>query len=172
MRLRKGPVRRVGPGRFAIRLSDRERDAVRTFADQLRALLTSENPASDPAVARLFPPAQPDDVIANLEYEQAHGSDLLLGKLAALDTVEGTLDRDELTEDELLAWLGSLNSIRLVVGTRLGVTEESSEDDFAGDEEGSELFALYGYLTWLEGWVIDALDDDLADGSRDASSAG
>jgi hypothetical protein len=163
VRLRKGPVRRVDAGRFSVKLSSEERDAVRTFIAQLRTLLTSEDPASDPAVARLFPPAQPDDVIGNLEYERTHGEDLLLGKLAALDTVERTLELDELSEDELLAWLGSLNSIRLVVGTRLDVTEESTEADFAGDEQTSEMFALYGYLTWLEGWVIDALDDDLTE---------
>jgi hypothetical protein len=165
MRLRRGPVRSVGRDRFAVQLSAQERDAVRRFTMQLRTLLTSENPASDDAVARLFPPALPDDVLGNLEYEQHHGDDLLLGKLEALDTVERTLDSDELNENELLAWLGSLNSIRLVVGTRLGVTEESSEADFAGDEQTSEMFSLYGYLTWLEGWVIEALDEELsADG--------
>lgn len=162
MRLRRGPVRRVGPGRFAVKLSVQERDAVRTFTVQLRTLLTSENPSSDDAVARLFPPALPDDVLGNLEYEQHHGDDLLLGRLAALDTVERTLEREELTEEELLAWLGSLNSIRLVVGTRLGVTEESTGADFAGDEQMSEMFSLYGYLTWLQGWVIEVLDEELS----------
>ena len=162
MRLRKGPVRRIGRQRFGVRLSAQERDAVRTFCGQLRQLLTSESPSSDPAMVRLFPPALPeDDVLGNLEWEQQHGNELLLGKLEALDLVEGTIERDELSEDELLAWLGSLNSIRLVVGTRLGVTEESTERDFQGDEERSEMFALYGYLTWLQGWVIQALDDEL-----------
>lgn len=162
MRLRKGPVRRIGPSRFAVRLSAQERDAVRTFVGQLRQLLTSESPSSDPGMARLFPPALPeDDVLGNLEWEQQHGNELLLGKLESLDVVERTLERQELSEDELLAWLGSLNSIRLVVGTRLGVTEESTERDFEGDEEAAQMFALYGYLTWLEGWVIQALDDEL-----------
>jgi len=170
VRRRKGPVHRTGPGRFAVRLSERERDAVRTFTAQLRVLLTSENPSSDPAVARLFPPALPDDdVLGNLEYEQQHGDELLLGKLEALDTVDRTLEERELTEDELMAWLGSLNSIRLVVGTRLGVTEETTEKDFAGDEQGGEMFALYGYLTWLEGWVIQALDQELT--TDDAADA-
>ncbi len=138
---------------------------MRMFTGQLRVLLTSENPSSDPAVARLFPPALPDDVLGNLEYEQHHGNELLLAKLEAIDTVERTLDRDELNEDDLLAWLGSLNSIRLVVGTRLGVTEESTGADFSDDAERSEMFSLYGYLTWLEGWIIEALDEELsADG--------
>ncbi len=128
-----------------------------TFVAQLRQLLTSEDPSSDPAVARLFPAAVPDDVMANLEYEQRHGNELLLGKLEALDTVDATLAKDELTEDEVLAWLGSLNSIRLVVGTRLDLTETSTERDFADDEQAAGLFEMYRYLTWLEGWIIEAL---------------
>jgi hypothetical protein len=165
MRLRKGPVHRVGQKRFEVRLSASERDAVRSFAAQMRALLTAETAASDPSVARLFPPALPDDdVLGNLEYEQQHGDELLLGKLEALDTLERTVAATEVNEDELLAWLGSLNSIRLVVGTRLGVTEETTERDFAGDEEAAGLFELYGYLTWLQGWVIEALAEELRAG--------
>ena len=160
MRLRKGPVHRLGPDRFGVRLSARERDAVRTFTQQLRTLLTSEHPSSDEAVARLFPPALPDDVLGNLEYEQRHGNELLLGRLEALDTVERTLGADELTEAELLAWLGSLNSIRLVIGTRISVTEDSVGADFEGDDQAAEMFSLYAYLTWLEGWVIEALDEE------------
>jgi hypothetical protein len=153
----RGPVTRKGPDRFRLRLSPQERDAVSTFVVQLRQLLTSEDPSSDPAVARLFPAAVPDDVMANLEYEQRHGTELLLGKLEALDTVESTVAKDELTEDEILAWLGSLNSIRLVVGTRLDLTETSTEGDFADDEQAAGLFEMYRYLTWLEGWIIEAL---------------
>ena len=160
MRLRKGPVHRVGPTRFEVRLSASERDVVRSFAAQMRALLTAETAASDPAVARLFPPALPDDdVLGNLEYEQQHGDELLLGKLEALDTLERTATATEVSDRELTAWLGSINSIRLVVGTKLGVTEESTDRDFADDEEAAGLFELYGYFTWLQGWVIEALGD-------------
>lgn len=166
----RGPITRKGPDRFRLRLSEAERDAVARFAGQLRQLLTSEDPSSDPAVARLFPAAVPDDVLANLEYEQRHGHDLLLGKLEALDLVEATLTKDELSEDEVLAWLASLNSIRLVVGTRLDLTEESSERDFEGDEQASGLFEMYRYLTWLEGWVIEALAVGMDPAGDDAST--
>ena len=153
----RGPVTRKGPDRFRVRLSPRERETLSTFVAQLREILTSEDPSSDPAVARLFPAAVPDDVMANLEYEQRHGHDLLLGKLEALDTVDATIGKGELSEDEVLAWLGSLNSIRLVVGTRLELTEESNQGDFMGNEQNAALYEMYHYLTWLEGWMIEAL---------------
>lgn len=155
----RGPVTRKGPDRYRVRLAARERDALATFVRQLRQLLTSEDPSSDPAMARLFPAAMPDDVMGNLEYEQRHGHDLLLAKLEALDTVEASLDSTELSEVEVLAWLGALNSIRLVVGTRLDLTEGSVERDFAEDDEAAGLFEMYRYLTWLEGWIIEALEE-------------
>lgn len=157
------PVRRRSDGVYELRLSRREREAVVVVVDQLRLLLTSEHPASDEAVARLFPPARPDDVIDNLEYERAHADGLLLERLEALDTMERTLDLDRVTEDDLLAWLRSLTAIRLVVGTRLDITEETTEADFR-DEASSETFALYAYLTWLQGWIVEALDEGLRAG--------
>lgn len=159
------PVRRRGPGAFEVRLSREERRAFGASVEQLRVLLTSESPSSDEGVARLFPPARPDDVLGNLEYERSHGDELLLDRLDALETVERTLDLDRVTEDELLAWLRSLNAIRLVVGTRLDISESSTEADYADDESAAPMFALYGYLTWLQGWVIEALEEELHGGA-------
>lgn len=155
------PVVRARSGRFRLKLSADEREAILEFARQLRALLVAEDPSSDEAVARLFPAAQPDDVIENLEWERTHTPELLSDKLDALDVVERTIERDELDGQELLAWLSSLNSLRLVLGTRLDIREDSKAADFAGDETASGLFELYGYLTWLEGSIVEVLTRDL-----------
>jgi hypothetical protein len=159
-------VSRVGPGRFRIKMGPDERQALVACVAQLRSLLSAEDPSSDPAVARLFPAAYPEDVFSNLEWERTHTPQLLLHKLEALDVVEATIGREELNEDELLAWLGSLNSTRLVLGTRLDITEESRRRDFAGDEETAGLFDLYAYLTWLEGDISLALTAELDASSR------
>jgi hypothetical protein len=37
------------------------------------------------------------------------------------------------------------------------VTEESTEDDFAGDEDRAGAFELYRFLTWLESEMIEVL---------------
>ena len=140
-----------------MRLDPSERDAVREFARELRDLLQSESPASDPGLARLFPPAYPDDPLRNLEFEQAAGNTLLEGRLASVEIVESTVDAETLTEHQLLAWLAVLNGLRLVLGIRLQITEETTEADFQGDEERIGLYFLYGYLTWLESEVVKAL---------------
>jgi hypothetical protein len=111
----------------------------------------------------LFPAAHPDDIFRNLEFERTHAGSLLAGRLEALDIVERTAQAEVLTEDELLAWLRSLNALRLVLGTRLDVTEDTTEADFAGSDEAPGAFDLYGYLTWLEAAAVEALSTDLGE---------
>jgi hypothetical protein len=142
---------------FRVRLGQNERTVIRGLAGQHRELLTAESPSSDPAVARLFPSAYPDDPLRSLEFEQATGGALLDGRLQAASTVESTSDAETLTEEQLLQWLAVVNDLRLVLGTRLEVTEETTEDDFAGDEERSGAFDLYVFLTWLEWEIVEVL---------------
>jgi hypothetical protein len=57
----------------------------------------------------------------------------------------------------MAAWLGALNDLRLVLGTRLEVTEDSVEQDFPPGDPRRETLALYHYLGWLESQAVDAL---------------
>ena len=86
---------------------------------------------------------------------------LLNGRLAALAVMEDTIDADRLDEEQLQAWLGALNDMRLVLGTRLDITE----DFYAGgidrhDPRAPEL-ALYSYLSWLQEQAVAALASSL-----------
>jgi hypothetical protein len=146
-------VVRETDGRFRLELPREERDVLRTLPAQLRELLAEE---TDPALRRLFPPAYADDPAREAEFREMVRDELLEGKLAAIATMEATLDAERLTEEELLAWLGALNDLRLVLGTRLDVTEETDFEDFQGDaREG--VAALYRYLGALEEDVVEAL---------------
>ena len=153
----RGPVRRTRDGGFQLRLSANERDVLRQLPQQLRTLIEAEDPATDPAVARLYPPAYLDDPIRNLEYERLAGDDLTSERLAAIDRMASTLDAERLTEDDVLAWLGVLNDLRLVLGTRLEITEETTEEDFPADDPRAEAFALYAYLTYVVDAIVGAL---------------
>ena len=152
----KHPFEREDDG-FRVRLGPNERTVIRSLAGQHRELLIAESPSSDPAVARLFPSAYPDDPLRSLEFEQATGGALLDGRLQAASTVESTADADTLTEEHVLQWLAVVNDLRLVLGTRLEVTEETTEEDFTGDEERSGAYDLYAFLTWLESEIIEVL---------------
>jgi hypothetical protein len=85
--------------------------------------------------------------------------ELLDGRRAALEIVETTAGQDRLTEEDVHAWIGALNDLRLVLGTRLDVTEEVYETELdPGDPQAPEL-AVYGYLTWLQDSLISAVAD-------------
>jgi Domain of unknown function (DUF2017) len=155
---RGGPVKRTRRGDFELRLSPDERTILRGLPDQLRNLIENEDPTSDPAMARLYPPAYEDDPIRNLEFERMAGDDLTSQRLSSIDAMEGSIDADLLSEEQLLSWLGVLNDLRLVLGTRLEITEETTEEDFAAGDPRASTFSLYGYLTWLVDAIVRALD--------------
>jgi hypothetical protein len=155
---RGGPVKRTRRGDFELRLNLDERTILRGLPDQLRNLIENEDPTSDPAMARLYPPAYEDDPIRNLEFERMAGDDLTSQRLSSINAMEGSIDADLLSEEQLQSWLGVLNDLRLVLGTRLEITEETTERDFAEGDPRASTFALYGYLTWLVDAIVRALD--------------
>ena len=55
----------------------------------------------------------------------------------------------------------ALNDLRLVLGTRLDVSEDTVEVE--PDDDDAPAYAVYGYLSYLLGEVVDALADGLGD---------
>jgi len=149
--------------RFSVRLGKRERELLVELCRQSRALLETEDPSSDPAVARLFPAAYQDDPLRNLEYETSLGGAPRTGKLEALDTVMRTARARELSEEEFLTWMGVVNDLRLVLGTRIEVTEESTEEDFSAGAP-LDAFHVYQFLGWLQQEMLFALGEPDAGG--------
>lgn len=145
------PIRRSGADRYRINLDVDHRDLLRKLPDQLRTLLADPD---QPVLRRLFPPAYQGDPEAESEYQGLMHQELLEGRRAALDTLERTADARELSEEELLGWLNALNSLRLVLGTILDVTEEDSPERATTPEH-----AVYFYLGILEEYIVQALAD-------------
>jgi hypothetical protein len=142
-------------GGVRVRLPASVRGLLRELVPQLREVLEGGDASADQALARLFPAAYPDDPLRSLEFETSVGEELLRERLDALRTIEETLDADRLTDDQLLAWHATVNALRLVLGTRIGITEATSGDDLEGDALAA--FELYHDLTVLESWIIEVL---------------
>jgi hypothetical protein len=85
--------------------------------------------------------------------------ELLEHRLSALDVVERTLDGNDLDHADMTAWMGTLNALRLVLGTRLDVDEDLPDLDRA--DPMAPAYAVYEYLGWLLSQVIDVLGADL-----------
>ncbi len=159
-------VRRKGKGRYQLRLRPNEKVLLAGLVEQLREQLLAST--DEPSVRRLFPPAYPDDAERDAGYQVLTRDELLEHKLSALDVMERTLDASELDESDLTAWMNTLNSLRLVLGTRLDVDEDPPELD-----EGDPLapaYAVYEYLGWVLSQVVDALSPDLPPPSADIRS--
>ena len=136
-----------------LHLQPHEVALLRELLDELEALL--EDP-EDPALRRLFPPAHTDRE-SEEQYRSLVGDQLLSGRTKALATVRDTLGRETLDPDEADAWLRALNDLRLVLGTRLDVSEEIDFEKLdLKDPRGREL-AVYGYLSWLQEQLVESL---------------
>jgi hypothetical protein len=163
-------------GKLTLKLDDAEQGVLSQLFDQMTELLDdpenelgtdplaqllnmagSTQISDNPALARLFPDGYSDDEHASADFRRFTEQDLRAQKQAALATVQGTLSgwsgKTTITSQQAQDWLKAINDLRLVLGTRLEITDEV-ETDFEADEPGIH---LYNYLTYLQGTLIDAL---------------
>ncbi|HEY6150767.1 MAG TPA: DUF2017 family protein [Gaiellaceae bacterium] len=140
---------RTPDGGVQLRFSPEERALLAAVASDLRAQLEDE--FDDPSFRRLFPPAY-DDAEHEKAYRDLAGDELLDGRREALELLAATARNDYLSPEEADAWLRALNDLRLVLGTRLDVQE-----DTLIDRPQSPELALYGYLSWVQEQLVAAL---------------
>jgi hypothetical protein len=162
---RRRRISRNRRGSYEIQLPEPERSLLGNLVEQLHELLAETT--DDPTVRRLFPTAYNEDPERDREYHQLVRDELLERRLAALATVEATLTEPELTEEQLTAWLGAINDLRLVLGTRLDVSEELLDVD--ADDPDAPAYAVYEYLGFLLSEVVDALAEGLPEPSPPGS---
>ena len=110
---------------------------------------------------RLYPPAYVNDDERNDEYRRLMRGDLTARRMTAIDVMEATIDEARLDEEQLVAWMGAVNDLRLVLGTRLDVTEDPLEEQVAEDDPRAPAFSLYGYLGYLQEHIVQALSSAL-----------
>ncbi|HEX6475685.1 MAG TPA: DUF2017 family protein [Acidimicrobiales bacterium] len=147
-------LRRTRAGDYQLRLSKAERDLLRSLPGQVRELIDSTDP-TDPSVRRLFPPAYPDEEKAEADYQSLMHDELVEHHRQALTVMEETIDADRLEEEQVVGWLSALNEVRLVLGTNLDVNE--GQEPVSPSDPRAPGLALYGYLSWLEEQVVEAL---------------
>ena len=150
-------IERRRDGAYRLRLSRDERVLLRMLHAELESLL--EDP-DDPDLRRLFPPAS-DDAEQDADYRRLTRDGLVDGRARALETVARTLGADTLTAAEADDWLRVLNDARLVLGTRLDVTEETMLAELDPADPDAHQLAVYAYLSWLQEQLVAALAADL-----------
>lgn len=142
-------------GRYRTGLGSNERELLKALPRQAQVLLESE----DPSVKRVFPVAYPENETAESDYREMMGSHLLQKHQQSLDTLAATADSSSVDEEEILQWLDAIEVLRLVLGTQLDVTEDMEVVD-ESDPRAAQ-FAVYRYLSMLQGEIVDTLADAL-----------
>ena len=149
-------VRRRSDGRYQLVLDQRLRDAVASLLGELDELIESD--PDDPGLRRLSPPAYAEDVERDAEYQLLAGDELRTSRHDAISAVRASLAAEHLSEDELWAWLQSLNALRLVVGTRLDIDEDDHQQaDVDPADPAAALWSIYQFATWTQHEIIQAL---------------
>ncbi len=156
------PIRRRRDGRFAIKLDPSVRAVLVTMSEQLSPIVGPE----EPMTRRLFPPAYAgdDQQGAEADYRDLVDTALINHHREAFAVMAATAQATVLTESELDAWLSAVGSLRLVLGTRLDVSEDMEVPD-AEDPTAPE-YALYELLGQLQYLMIEVLAAGLPEEGR------
>jgi len=156
------PIRRRRDGRFAVKLDPSVRAVLVTMAEQLSPVLGPD----EPMTRRLFPPAYAgeDQQGKEGEYRTLVDSALVNHHREAFALMAATAHADVLTEPELNAWLSAVGSLRLVLGTRLDVSEDMEAPD--PEDATAPEYALYELLGQLQYLMVEVLAAGLPDEGR------
>ena len=153
------PVVPNGDGTFSLDLQEEERALIAAIVVDLRALLADD--PGDEVLTRLFPTARPDDPDAEAEFRDLVRDELVSKRMARLDAVAELAEATVLDHEQLAAWMGAVNDLRLVLGTRLEVSEDDEFEEADEDDPESVARSAYWYLGWLLEHLVEASASDL-----------
>jgi hypothetical protein len=142
-------------GKFAVDLSPETRAALVAMAEDLVEVQTTDRPE----IRRLFPTAYPDDPERDAGYQIFARDALIEKRREALSILHQTHLADEVTGDELAAWMAILNDFRLVLGTALDIAEDDDGLDLFSPDLGQRI--LFSRLGDLVGEMVEALTTSL-----------
>jgi hypothetical protein len=156
------PFRAARGGEVVARLEPAEAGIVGLLLDQLEQLLDADadDVGGDPVMVRLLPDGHRGDPELAEDFRELTEASLRSGKADDLATVRAGLPEGggevRLDPDQAAAWLRTTNDLRLALGTRLEISEDTEPpEEITGDED--QQLAVYYWLTALQGSLVDAL---------------
>ncbi|MDA3039604.1 MAG: DUF2017 family protein [Actinomycetota bacterium] len=134
------PIRRLRDGSYSFDIDTDLKRFIADLAGQLEEVLGDDAPM----LRRLFPTAYPDDPERDAGYQVFARGELIDQRQASIDQVRATVDQKTLSEEELLAWMRTVNDLRLVLGTQLDVSED--DDGPSTDDPHADAYHVYQVL--------------------------
>lgn len=152
-------VRRRRDGTFVQAFHDSVPELLVDLGSQLESILESD----DPDLRRLFPTAYPHDAEKDAGYQILARSELEAARRAAVATVRRTATSETLTEEELTDWMALTNDLRLVIGTKLDVSEDETHEDLDPNDPRTPMVQIYHVLGAVLYEIVQALSEALPD---------
>ena len=155
-------------GKCVAHFEPTEAAVLHTVVIEVMALLTEEFDHGDPVVQRLFPDMYPEDPTSSADLRRYTEDDLREGKLeqaaALLDDLPRKGGSVALPGDRSEMWLRTLTDVRLALGTRLNVTDDTDieaelDEAVFRDPTSAQVgdLSVYAYLSFLQGSLVEAL---------------
>lgn len=132
-----------------------------TLLVDLGAQLDEMLESDAPELRRLFPTAYAGDEEKDAGYQILARSSLTDQRRAAIETVRRTAETEILTEDELTDWMALTNDLRLVLGTRLDVSEDDDGSGIDPNSPEANLLEIYHLLGAVLHEIVAALSGSL-----------
>lgn len=148
------PFQPKGPDRFIVNLGTREREVLGAVCEDLLGAL--DDPEAQPLLRRVYPVAHVEDPAIDEAYQEMVHGDLVASRRAALERIIATADADELDRQTLDSWMIGLNTVRLVLGTRLDV-DENSRPELEPDDPDLVATAVYEFLGGILETIVRSL---------------
>jgi len=160
MSIEKG-FKRHGSHSYVAHFDESEKEVLLNLIEQLIELLAErvDHGHEDPLAAMVGITSHdslPDDEVLRRLLPNAYADEV---RMHLKSSDDGIVDLDH---DNANAWLGALNDIRLALGVRLKVEQNSSEqlELLPPDDPMRGVYAVYTWLGWMQESLLDALMDE------------
>jgi hypothetical protein len=116
-------------------------------------------------IKRLIPTAYPRDEQAQENFSALTAPHLLKEHIDRLTSLSGVISNQYVTGEELNEWVIALNDLRLVLGTSIGVTENSAMPDMS--DPLIPQWVAYSFLSELVEEIISVLFSEIPDSDEE-----
>ena len=111
-------------GNYQVAVSENEKELIYFISDEVKSFFQRRGGVA----SRLFPSAYIDQPEAENEYQAMIHDDLVSSHTLALETLNKSLAKPEVTENDLVEIMRALNILRLFLGERLNISEDYKDN--------------------------------------------
>lgn len=147
----------IDSGLFKVEIPDWQIQIFHKLAEELENMLLDK---SNQLTGRLFPSAYQRDTSANTEYELLTHEDLRQSHLSSLKLLAGISTHSEVSETTLIEIMQGINILRLVLGARLEIDDDNSENssEISEDDPDYNLWVIFHLLGEILSIIVDSIN--------------